>query len=202
MPRKLSVGPEVVALAGVVVDDVEDDLDAGRVQRLHHRLELVDDAAARRCRRVAHVGREETDRVVAPVVDQAARAQKPFVHRLLYRKQLDRGHTQGPQMSDGGGVRKPTVGAPQLGWNGRVELGEAPDVDFVKNAPRPRNSRRSISRPIECIVHHHAAGHRHGTVDGVEGRIVDDFEGWVRQIRPAGDGAGVGVEEQLLGVEA
>ena len=32
MPRKLIVGPEVVALGGVVVDDVEDDLDAGLVE--------------------------------------------------------------------------------------------------------------------------------------------------------------------------
>ena len=29
MPRSDSVGPELVALGGVVVDDVEDDLDAG-----------------------------------------------------------------------------------------------------------------------------------------------------------------------------
>ena len=35
----------VVALAGVVEDDVEDDLDAGRVQRLDHVAELADVAA-------------------------------------------------------------------------------------------------------------------------------------------------------------
>ena len=40
MPRKRQRRPEVVALGGVVVDDVEDDLDAGLVQRAHHRLEL------------------------------------------------------------------------------------------------------------------------------------------------------------------
>ena len=34
MPRKQRVGPEVIALGGVVVDDVEDDLDAGAVQAL------------------------------------------------------------------------------------------------------------------------------------------------------------------------
>ncbi len=32
MPRKLIVGPEVVAFCGVVVDDVEDDLDARLVK--------------------------------------------------------------------------------------------------------------------------------------------------------------------------
>ena len=41
MPLSDSVGPAVVALGGVVVDDVEDHLDARRVQRLHHLLELL-----------------------------------------------------------------------------------------------------------------------------------------------------------------
>ena len=48
MPRKQSVGPMLVAFGGVVVDDVEDHLEPGGVQRLHHRLELVD-----RCRRAS-----------------------------------------------------------------------------------------------------------------------------------------------------
>ena len=41
--------PEVVALGRVVVDDVEDHLDAGRVQGLHHALEL-EHLLARSCR--------------------------------------------------------------------------------------------------------------------------------------------------------
>ena len=34
--------PEVIALGGVVVHDVQDDLDARLVERLHHRLEFSD----------------------------------------------------------------------------------------------------------------------------------------------------------------
>ena len=41
-PLEREHGTEVVALRGVVVDDVEDDLDAGRVQGLDHPLELLD----------------------------------------------------------------------------------------------------------------------------------------------------------------
>ena len=41
MPRNDSVGPEVIAFGRVVVDDVEDDFEAGGVQRPHHRLELA-----------------------------------------------------------------------------------------------------------------------------------------------------------------
>ena len=33
---------ELVALGGVVVDDVEDDLEAGLVEPAHHRLELAE----------------------------------------------------------------------------------------------------------------------------------------------------------------
>ena len=43
--------PEMVALGRVVVDDVEDDFEAGGVQRAHHRLEFahgVSGAASRR----------------------------------------------------------------------------------------------------------------------------------------------------------
>ncbi len=49
---------EVVALRGVVVDHVEDDLDAGGVHRLHHRLELLHLLAALRApRRSRRAGR-------------------------------------------------------------------------------------------------------------------------------------------------
>ena len=45
--------PEVVALRGVVVDDVEDDFEAGGVQRAHHHLELAHALERRRRRGVA-----------------------------------------------------------------------------------------------------------------------------------------------------
>ena len=64
--------PELVALAGVVVDDVENDLDAGVVQALDRRLELGDRAV----RQKARIGREKPDRVVAPVI-RPARARRP-----------------------------------------------------------------------------------------------------------------------------
>jgi hypothetical protein len=63
--------PELVAFAGVVVDHVEDHLDAGLVQPFDHDLEFVDLFAERPTAGVADIGREEADRVVAPVVRQA-----------------------------------------------------------------------------------------------------------------------------------
>ena len=60
----------MVAFGGVVEDDVEDDLDAGAVQRLDHVAELVDRPERILARAVRLVRREERDRRVAPVVDQ------------------------------------------------------------------------------------------------------------------------------------
>src|ERR671932_2784759 len=60
--------PEMVAFAGVVVDHVEDHLNAGLVQRLDHGLKLWDLLASRAPRGIPSVWGEKADGVVAPVV--------------------------------------------------------------------------------------------------------------------------------------
>ena len=61
--------PELVALAVVVEDDVENGLHAGGVQRAGRRAHLLPSAG-----REARIGRAEHDRVVAPRVGEAERA--------------------------------------------------------------------------------------------------------------------------------
>ena len=97
----------MVALGGVVVDDVEDHLDAGAVQRLHHLLELAHLAAELAAGAVAHVGREEADRVVAPVVAQPLVEQDLVVDEGVHRHQLDRGDAELAQVLDDRRVREP-----------------------------------------------------------------------------------------------
>ena len=65
MPRKRQRRADVVAFAGVVVDDVEDDLDAGIVQPLHRRLELAEMTPFDEKR---GSGAKKPMRVVAPVI--------------------------------------------------------------------------------------------------------------------------------------
>ena len=62
---------QVIAFPGVVVNDVQDHLDPGRVEIAHHPFELRDLPAHRAAARVLRLGREEADRVVAPVIRQA-----------------------------------------------------------------------------------------------------------------------------------
>ena len=72
MPRRRQRRAQVVALAGVVVDDVEDHLDAGGVQRLDHRLELRD-LRARRAARSCSAARARRSRACCSPSSCAAR---------------------------------------------------------------------------------------------------------------------------------
>ena len=62
-------GTRMIALGGVVVDDIQDDLDARVVQILDHLLEFADRVARPAgVAGVAGLGRKESQRVVAPVI--------------------------------------------------------------------------------------------------------------------------------------
>jgi hypothetical protein len=108
----------------VVVDHVEDHLDAGLVQRLHRLLELqhrvLDGKPAR--------GREPRQGAVAPVVRQAALLQEGLVGAGEHRHQLDGGHAQRLQVIDDGRHREPEVLAAPFGRHARVQLRESLDV--------------------------------------------------------------------------
>ena len=107
---------EVVALGGVVVDDVEDHLDAGAVHRLHEPLELAHLLAVRPRRGVAGVRGEEADRRVAPVVRQAPRLEEVLVGDVVDRQQLDRRDAEVDEVRDrrvGGEARRRCRGGPR-----------------------------------------------------------------------------------------
>ena len=169
MPRNDSVGPEVVALGGVVVDDVEDDLDAGLVHRAHHRLELVDLPAERAGRRVGRVRREEADRVVAPVVGEPLLLQQGIVRELLHGHELDRGRADALQVLDDRPVREAAVGAALVLRDLRVQLGESLHVRLVDHRAVVRDARRDIARPVEALIDHDAEHHARGGVLVVAG---------------------------------
>ena len=102
-------------LGGVVVDDVEQHLDAGGVQVLDHGLELVEHALRVGRRGVGGVGGEEAHRVVAPVVPQASQHEIGLVGERVHGQQLDRGDTEPEQVVDEGRVGEAGIRAAQLG---------------------------------------------------------------------------------------
>ena len=202
--------PEVVALGGVVVDDVEDHLDAGAVQRLHHPLELAHLLAAAVARRVQRVRREVADRRVAPVVRQALVVQEPLVRDVVDREQLDGGDAEALQVRDRRVRREPRVRAAQVLAHVGVLLREALDVHLVDDGLVPRRARARVvvAFPVEALVDDDALRHRRGVVGGVdvEVRVVAVRDVRQRARAAVVDGAvdrlRVRVEQQLRGVEA
>ena len=93
-------GSEMISFRGVIVNHVQDHFDAGRVEIAHHPFELGDLLAHRAAAGVLRLGREETDRVVAPVIAQAAVDQNLVVDVCVDRQQLHRRDAEVLQIFD------------------------------------------------------------------------------------------------------
>ena len=145
----------MVALGGVVVDHVQNHLDPGLVQRLHHLPELLHLLPALAAGAVLVVGREVADRVVAPVVAQAALDETVVVHELVHRHQLQRGDAEPLEMVDGRRRRDSGVGATQLRRDVRMAAGEALDVHLVDHRVVHGRARRVVAVPVEPAVGDH-----------------------------------------------
>ena len=99
----------LIAFGGVVVDDVEDHLEPGVVEARHHLLELAQGLLA--FMGIARVGREEADRVVAPIIGQASLEQVAVIDESMDRQQFDRSHPERLYVIDHGFGAEPFVGA-------------------------------------------------------------------------------------------
>jgi hypothetical protein len=193
----------VVALGGVVVDDVEDHLDARGVQGLDHRLELGDLPAGRARGAVGSVRGEVAQGVVAPVVGQAAPQQVRLADEVVHRQQLDRGDAQRHQVLDEGGVRQPGIGAAQRGRDVGVPHRGALDVHLVDDGVRPRGAQQRVALPGERVVDDHPARHEGPGVGGVGGGGVVVGVGEQRPVQDqlAVHRPRVGVQQELRRVE-
>ena len=201
----------MVALGGVVVDDVEDHLDPRPVQGLDHALELAHLLAADAGRRVARVRREVADRRVAPVVGEPAVGQERLVGDVVDRQQLDRRHPERLEMLDRGLGGEAGVGAAEVLAHAGMAHREALDVGLVDDRLVHRRVGTAVLLPLEAIVDDDALGDRDRGVllVGLEVRVVARRR--VRHVReharalPADlalDRLGVRVDQQLGRVEA
>ncbi len=197
-PAEAQRRTEMVALRRVVVDDVEDDLDTRLVQRPDHPLELRHLLTALAGPAVGVVRREESDRVVAPVVGQSLLLEGVILNELVHGHQLDRGHPEPAEVLDRRGVRDRAVRAAQLLGNVRMQLGEALDVCFVDDRLVVRRTRMTVAVPVEEWIDDHRAHHVRSRVVVVETAVL---EAVVEQRLVPVDGAldrlGVGVEQQF-----
>ena len=175
-----------------------------RVQVAHHRLELLHLLAAPAAGGVLVVRREEPDRVVAPVVAQAAVDQVPVVDELVHRHQLDRRHAQPLQVLEDRRVAERRVGAADLLGHARVGHREALHVGLVDRGLVVRPARRAVVLPVEERVHDDRVGHVRARVGRAHAVRLAGLIGQHGQVPvdPALDRARVWVEQQLVGVAA
>ena len=145
---------EVVPLRRVVVDDVEDHLDPGAVERLDHPLELLHLLAVPAGGRVERVRREVADRAVAPVVGQPLPGKRHLVCDVVDREQLDRGDAERGEVLERLLRGEPGIRAAQLLRHLLHQLGEAAHVQLVDDGLVPRARRRAVVLPVERLVDH------------------------------------------------
>ena len=184
-PLERQRGPEVVALGGVVEDDVEDHLDPGGVERPHHLLELADLAARRGAGGVAAVRGEEGQRVVAPEVEPLGPgAVGELRGELVHRHELHRRHAERLEVGD-------LLDDAEVGSGGgdaaRGTGGEAPHMHLVDDGVGEAAAEMAVPLPVE------------GVVDDDALRRADDPVGAGEE--PAGERPRIGVDEPGGAVE-
>ena len=87
---KTQGGPQVAALGGVVVDHVQQHLNARFVQIAHHLLKFRRVVAGH----ISGMGGEKIERVIPPIIYQSTFDEEVLVNKKMDRQQLHAGHTQ------------------------------------------------------------------------------------------------------------
>ncbi len=192
------------AFAGVVVDHVDIDLDAGVVERLDHRLPFAGRAAGALVESVTAIGREVVQGHVAPVVVVRGRIRIDIVLVVLgflHRQEFHRGHPERGQRR--GLARGAEVGAAFGGGHAGVVAGQAAHVHFVDHLVLERAGglaaeRRGVGEQGHALARAGAA------VLVAMGRAagVDRAVGAGGGVRVLADLARIRIEQQLVRIEA
>ena len=119
-----------------------------------------------------------------------------------------RGDAEPLEMVDHRRRRQPAIGAAQVRRDVLALLGQALDVRLVDDGVVPGDMRPDLAAaPVEGLVDHHRLGHAARIVAPVEREVLARAAGAIGEMRvapdqPAGQPLGIGIEQQLVGVEA
>ena len=125
----------------------------------------------------------------------------------VHRQQLDRSDAERLHIFDHLTGAEAGIGAAQRLRHLRMALGEALDVGLVEDGVVPGHELAvGLAFPVEIGIDHHAFGHEGRAVPLVEGEVVHRLhliaEDRGIPLELAGMGAGIGVEHQLVRIEA
>ncbi len=155
---------------------------------------------------VLRLGREVAEGVVAPVVVQPLLQQVPVLQVGVDRQELDGGDAEPPQVGDHVGMAEGGEGPVGRRPHLVEELGQPLHVRLVDHRLRPGRARAAVVPPGEAVVDHHRLGHGRGAVAAIEGEVGAGrgdaiAEQGVGPAHIAAHGAGVRVQQQLVGIE-
>ena len=125
----------------------------------------------------------------------------------MHRQQFDRGDAERLHIFDHLTGAEAGIGAAQRLRYFRMTLGEALDMGLVEDGVVPGHKLAvGLAFPVEIWIDHHAFRHEGRAVPLVEGEVVHRLhliaEDRGVPFELAGMGAGIGVQHQLVGIEA
>src|SRR5689334_21715491 len=103
---------------------------------------------------------------------------------------------------------QPAIGATPGGRDVGALLSQALYVGLVDDGVSPVNVRPDLTAaPVEALIDDDGFRHAAGIVAAVEGKVLARAAGAIAEMRiapdqPAGEPLGVGIEQQLVGIEA
>ena len=180
--------PELVALAVVVEHDVEQDFEAGGVQRVGRGAHFGPAA-----RSETRVGRAEHDRIVAPGVRQAERREVALVDEDVDWHDLDRRDAEALEMLDHRRMGEAGEGSARLRRKILAQMGQAAQVDLVNDRVRPRDAQ------TPRLARRRRERDRLGRVGAA---VLAEGEHRMMELERPIESEGVGVGEQLRRIEA
>jgi hypothetical protein len=119
--------------------------------------------------RVARVGREEPDRVIAPVVDEALSQQQIVGYECVHGQELDRCHAQTLDVTDDRGRTQPRIGPAHLFGRVGIQFRVPAHVRFVDDRRLPRHGApQTFAVPFKVLIDDNAFGNERRAVTLVE----------------------------------
>ena len=181
-------GPELIAFAAVVEDDVEDRLHTSRMQRIGRRANLRPSTG-----RKPRIGNAEYDRIIAPGVREAERRQMALIDEGVRRHDFDRRHAESREVGDRSRISQSREGSARAFGDCRVQARKAAQVELVDDEQIRRDT---LAARLACGRRARDGFRRVGAA------VVAEREHRGMQAERPVEGPGVGVGKQFGRVEA